>query len=84
LCGRNLSRATLARILRLKIQVGGAAFGFAWRGLPAPGLSNGIEAGRILTREMASVPLILFTMHGVDLVRQSALEAGFKATISTI
>jgi CheY-like chemotaxis protein len=40
---------------------------------------NGIEAGRILTHEMKSVPLILFTMHRTDTLRSSAREAGFKA-----
>jgi DNA-binding NarL/FixJ family response regulator len=43
---------------------------------------NGIDAARILTQEMRSVPLILFTIHSVEIIRSIAWEAGFKAVIS--
>jgi DNA-binding NarL/FixJ family response regulator len=43
---------------------------------------NGIEAARILTREMGSIPLVLFTMHRAEMIEASAREAGFRLVIS--
>jgi DNA-binding NarL/FixJ family response regulator len=45
-------------------------------------LMNGIEAARILTQEMQSIPLILFTNRDAELIGPSAREAGFRAVIS--
>ena len=42
---------------------------------------NGIEAARILTEEMRSTALVLFTMHGAEIIGPTAREAGFRAMI---
>jgi response regulator NasT len=43
---------------------------------------NGIDAARILAQEMRLVPLVLFTMHSLEIMGSSARELGFKAVIS--
>lgn len=45
-------------------------------------IMNGIEAARILRREMPAVPLILFTLHLMAAGESDAREAGFGAIVS--
>jgi two-component system, NarL family, nitrate/nitrite response regulator NarL len=43
---------------------------------------NGLEAAAVLTREMPSVPLILFTMHVGSVVASEARLTGVSAVVS--
>ena len=43
---------------------------------------NGLEAAAVLSREMPSVPLILFTMHVGAVVASEARSAGISAVVS--
>ena len=45
-------------------------------------LMNGLEAAALLSREMPSVPLILFTMHAGAVVASEARLAGVGAVVS--
>jgi DNA-binding NarL/FixJ family response regulator len=43
---------------------------------------NGLEAAAVLSREMPSVPLNLFTMHAAAVVASEARLAGVSAVVS--
>jgi len=43
---------------------------------------NGLEAARVLTQILPSVPIILFTMHNALLPAAAVTNAGIKAVVS--
>jgi DNA-binding NarL/FixJ family response regulator len=43
---------------------------------------NGLQAGRILTRQVPSAALLLFTMFAIEIVEADAREAGFRGIVS--